>query len=232
MSRRGFFLCVEGADGVGKSTLVRRLVAEKGFVGYASPNRGLLGTGELISRYLKGEVKFSVDPVRDATAAQMVFSANMFQQSWFIEDALRNGHDVVIDRYVASAISYLSLHMEIDEADKTISRFSEGLPCPDLTIVLDMDPSKAMKRAEARGGKERYDDVKTQERVRAAFIDQYELANQDYTIMVNADVEKDLLFARVVDSVEEAKRLGELTLDTFARYKYRVVETFDDAEGE
>lgn len=221
MSRRGFFLCVEGADGVGKSTIVRRLVEEKGWMGFASPNRSLPGTGELISKYLKGEVKFHANEKLDAVAAQMIFAANMFQQSASIEAALHEGKDVVIDRYVASAISYLSLHMEIKEADNVVGRFAEGLPCPDLTIVLDMDPKDAMNRADARGARERYDDVKMQERVREAFLHQCDGANAEYTCVVNAGEPRDAIFKFVSDFVD----VRRVPTEELARYEYhRVVD--------
>ena len=77
---------------------------------------------------------------------------------------------MVGDRYVASSIAYgVAQGLDAD----WLSDIQRFLPCPELTILLDIDPALAAERKTA--GRDRYErDLVLLKRVRDSYLDQAE----------------------------------------------------------
>ena len=156
---RGQLIAIEGIDGSGKSTLAAKLADKLGCSRAGHPplltrepydptpdTRGLTGIGSApigrIRRALQADSK--VDPFQLA----IMFAADRFAH---LEDqvlpALRQGRDVVCDRYTLSTIAYQSIKLP----EEFVFQLVQAAPPPDLTILLDMDPEVSMKRLLARG---------------------------------------------------------------------------------
>jgi len=161
---RGFFICVEGLDGCGKTThtklLVRRL-EEKGYdVMYtAEPSRGAIG--KFIKRYcLHGEGRvFSV-------VEALLFAADRFEHvEKEVIPALSEGRLVVSDRYVYSSLAYqgaAGLDLE------WIEKINEHAVRPGLAIFIDVEPEIVVQRLKPR--RSVMENLETQRRVREVYM--------------------------------------------------------------
>jgi len=104
MSGKGFFICLEGLDGCGKTTqakmLVRNLQKSYNAVYTAEPSRGKIGT--FIKKHcLHGKKRVS------SVVEALLFAADRFEHiESEILPALKMGKIVVSDRYVYSSLAY------------------------------------------------------------------------------------------------------------------------------
>jgi dTMP kinase len=147
---RGAFIVLEGLDRSGKTTQVARLIArlnedadiDEDAVGMRFPDR-TSPTGVVIDKYLRKQHDDAI--TTDDHAMHLLFSANRWEQAHRIRNTLIiRGATIVCDRYAASGVAYSSakgLPLAWCMASDT------GLPAPDLTIYLDIDPEQAATRA-------------------------------------------------------------------------------------
>jgi dTMP kinase len=161
---RGFFICVEGLDGCGKTTqtklLVRRLRRKRYDAIYtAEPSRGKIG--KFIKRHcLHGEKRVS------SIIEALLFSADRFEH---VEDvivpAIRKGKIVVSDRYVYSSLAYqgaAGLDLE------WIEKVNEHAIHPDLAFFIDVKPEIVVKRLKPK--KSVMENLQTQQKVREVYM--------------------------------------------------------------
>lgn len=151
-SQTGFFISFEGSEGCGKSTQIRRLVD---FLTAAGHEPLLLrepgGTpiGETIRHLLQhSEEGRAMTPETElllfaASRAQLVREK--------ILPALAAGRVVISDRFLDSTTVYQGVARKIPaEAVERINRFAAGPRLPDVTFLLDMDSTEALKRLSRR----------------------------------------------------------------------------------
>ncbi len=147
----GLFVVFEGGDGAGKTSQLTLLEAwlrvdlGRDVVATREPGATALG-GTLRQLVLHGHDI-------DAHAETLLFAADRAQHvHTVIRPALERGAVVVSDRYVDSSIAYQGGGRGFDPAGiERISGWATGNLVPDLTIVLDIDPSVARKRMAAAG---------------------------------------------------------------------------------
>jgi len=161
---KGFFICVEGLDGCGKTTqtklLVRRL-KEKGYnvVYTAEPSRGEIGN--FIRRYcLHGEGRVS------SVVEALLFAADRFEHvEKEVIPALSEGKLVVSDRYVYSSLAYQgAAGLDL----KWIEKINEHAVRPGLAIFIDVEPEIVVQRLKPR--RSVMENLETQRRVREIYI--------------------------------------------------------------
>lgn len=152
---RGRLVVFEGAEGVGKTTQLRRLaswLAEAGisYLGVREP--GQTAIGNQIRQML-------LDPGSDLTARAeallfMASRAQLVEQD--IRPALAEGRVVLADRFFLSTYAYQGegrgLPLEALRAANAVA--TDGLT-PDLTLLLDFPVAEGLARAGARGGHDR-----------------------------------------------------------------------------
>ncbi len=172
---RGLFITLEGGEGCGKSTQVKRLGALLESEGYdvvltrepgGSPGaeaiRALLVTG---------------DPDRwDAmTEALLFFAARRDHVERTIRPAIVAGKVVISDRFADSNMAYQGYgHDLARDTIEHLYALTLGEFKPDLTLILDLPVEEGLKRATARGGNEqRFEDmdVAFHHRLRDGFLD-------------------------------------------------------------
>ena len=157
-NKRGLFLTLEGAEGVGKSTNI-------GFITQYLEQRGIEyvltrepGGTQLAERIRDLLLAVHEEPMSGLTELLLVFAARAQHLDKIIEPALATGKWVVCDRFTDATFAYQGagrgLSMEtIDQLQSMV----QGDLRPDLTIILDLDPEIGMQRASNRGELDRFE---------------------------------------------------------------------------
>src|SRR3954454_24157846 len=170
---RGVFVTLEGPDGSGKSSLLRRLSARVSVAGcdvVATREPGSTPLGEQVRRLV-----LDTEPRIDRTglADALLFAASRAQHvADVIRPALARGAIVVCDRYLDSSMAYQGAGsgLPLDEL-AAVQRFATGGLVPDLTILLDLPVDVGLARKSAEVTRfEAFQDRAYHERVRAAFL--------------------------------------------------------------
>ena len=165
--KQDFMLVVlEGLDGAGKSTQVRKLrkyletVCGTGdyihFPRYDAPVYG-----NLISRFLRGDYG-SLDTVHPQLVA-LLYAEDRRQAAPYMKSELAAGKTLLLDRYVYSNIAYQCAKMHDIAGAEELRRWiidteyrDFGLPVPDLNIFLDVPIGFVEKKLSAdRNGQDR-----------------------------------------------------------------------------
>lgn len=184
---------LEGLDGAGKSTQVKRLrsylESRLGEVEYIHfPRYDAPVYGDLIGRFLRGDFG-SIEGVHPQLVA-LLFAEDRHGAAPQIRASLESGKTVLLDRYVYSNIAYQCAKVASDEEKEELRKWIMeteygfyGLPKPDLNIFLDV-PSGFLKaklsgerrgedRSYLEGGRDIHEaDLAFQERVREVYLSQ------------------------------------------------------------
>lgn len=148
---QGVFISFEGADGSGKSSVLKRLLPKL---------RALQAYEIVVTREPGGSViaekirKIILDPAHtemDNRTEALLYAASRRQHIVeTIQPALAAGKLVISDRFVDSSLVYQGVGRDIGvEAVAGINAFAtEGLT-PDLTIFLDVDAQTGLDRIKA-----------------------------------------------------------------------------------
>lgn len=171
---RGFFITIEGGEGTGKSTQVKRLaarLAERGEVVTTREPGGSPGAEAIRALLVNGEV----DRWSAQTETLLMYAARRDHIERVIEPALSRGAFVVSDRFHDSTRAYQGAAGGADPAlIKALEDHVVGSMVPDLTLVLDLSVEQGLARAAGRGGGEARFEAKGpefHERLRSAFLE-------------------------------------------------------------
>ncbi|MCP5410972.1 MAG: dTMP kinase [Alphaproteobacteria bacterium] len=171
----GRFITLEGGEGTGKSTQIRRLAAaleQRGITVVATREPGgSPGAEEIRKLMVTGEPgRWDV-----MTETLLAYAARADHVGRTIGPALLDGKWVVSDRFSDSTFVYQGVGRGLDR--ETIRRIDSAVLDdfkPDLTLVLDLDVAIGLKRAKARGaGEDRFEKFGAEfhERLRQGFLD-------------------------------------------------------------
>lgn len=173
MNRSGLFVSFEGIDGSGKSTqsrmLADRLRAEGVDVIHTREPGGSPGAEEIRALVLQG------DPDRWSAETEILLftAARRDHLERTIQPALEAGKVVICDRFADSTRMYQGLSRgNLRTKVDALHDLMIGVE-PDLTLLIDMDPTIGLSRAKARNTvEERFEDfgASLQEAMRAGFL--------------------------------------------------------------
>jgi len=151
MSRRGKFITLEGLDGTGKSTQMRRLAAALRAAGHKvveTREPGGTPTGERIRKVALDSATAGLSPLAEMA---LMFAARAQHIAEVIEPALAAGSIVLCDRFTDSTEAYQGSGRKLgSEPVRELHRVLCGNLQPDLTLLLDSDPHASLKRARRR----------------------------------------------------------------------------------
>ncbi len=139
---------IEGVDGAGKSTQIKLLKEYFSSKGYKCeylhfPRTDEPYFGELIARFLRGEFG-SLNEVNPYLVA-MIYAGDRKDSASLLENWLREGKIVLLDRYTYSNIAYQCAKLDSDDEQNKLMNWILSLefthfsiPRPDLNIFLDV----------------------------------------------------------------------------------------------
>lgn len=209
--KRGFFIVFEGIDGAGKTTQVELLAGALAGRGYR-PEVARDPGGTALGEGLRNLLLHGGSPI-DPGAEVLIYAAARAQLvAERILPALDRGGVVICDRFADSTLAYQGYGRGIDRAflGPVNARACRGL-VPGLTVVLDVDPSRAAARIKRPPDRMEREGREFLQRVRQGYLD---LAGADpgRYLVLDASLPEGEISALVLAEVE--KRLagaGELT---------------------
>ena len=199
---RGVFIVFEGGEGAGKSTQSRLLaewVQSQGRLVTRTREPGGTPAAEAIREVLLDVANTGLD---DRAEALLFAAARGDHAMRVIRPALERGEVVVCDRFLDSSVAYQGAGRELGiDRVRDLSLWATRDLIPDLTIVLDIDPTVGLQRVE-RPDRLEAEPVEWHARVRQGFL---ELAARDPQRYL------------VVDAGDSAESIASLIADRVAR---------------
>jgi dTMP kinase len=185
-------IAFEGLDQSGKETQARQLrarlqqeqrtVRALSFPDYETP------VGQELRKALDGEREFGPEVM------QLLYVANRFEHKARLSHWLTAGDVVVCDRYRASSVAYGEAQ-GLDAA--WLEDIQRHLPEPAVTVLLDIDPSRAASRKQTN--RDRYErDLALLGRVRESYLRQ---AAKGQWIVVDAGESREAVADAVATAV-------------------------------
>jgi dTMP kinase len=149
--KRGIFITFEGGDGSGKSTQIR-LLQER----FREAAQSTLLIREPGSTAIGEKIR---DIIVDVENAEMTATTEMLLYAAaraplvdeVIRPALSEGQIVICDRYLDSSLVYQGVGRQLGETVAAVNAYATLGLLPDLTILLNVDPDRAILRATASG---------------------------------------------------------------------------------
>ncbi len=204
---RGRFITFEGGEGTGKSTQIRLLekaLAETGIEAIVTREPGGSPGAEAVRIVL---LSGAAEPLGPEMEAILFAAARSDHVETIIRPALAAGKTVLCDRFFDSTRVYQGATGNVD---RTFLRRLEEVACedcwPDLTVILDLDPTEGIKRAVARasmaGGPDRFEKeaLDKQQLRREAYL---EIARQEpeRCVVIDASGTPQQIHAKVLAAV-------------------------------
>ncbi len=151
MKGRGLFITLEGIDGTGKSTqhrLLVRYLRSQGRKVVSTREPGGTAAGERVRNILLASRMGELAPL---TELALIYAARAQHLEEVVRPALARGEIVVSDRFNDASFAYQGAGRQLGfKIVRAFDRIVSGQTQADLTVVLDLDASIALARAQGR----------------------------------------------------------------------------------
>ena len=157
------FIVLEGIDGAGTSTQIKRLVQSNPdiYISTAEPTSG--PTGKFLRQMLAGD--FKVDERTNAYLFAADRCEHIFGQGG-VKELCESGKTVVSDRYFFSSLAYQSVSCGLELPQLLNSPF----PLPEYLFFFEINPEISLARVNKRtGAKEIYENIDAQKKIAALY---------------------------------------------------------------
>jgi len=191
------FITLEGPEGSGKSTQIKRLAKRLESMGYpviTTREPGGTPIGDQIRQVL---VRMENKELHPRTEILLFLAARAQLVEQLIKPALQDGKIILCDRYGDSTLAYQGYGHGLDlEKLRQMLGFATDRLMPDLTILLDLDVKAGLMRKKAEDEWNRLDayEVMFHERVRKGYL---QLASEEPERWRIVDASQD------IDTVQE-----------------------------
>lgn len=196
----GFFITIEGIEGVGKTTniqFIKSCLEERSLELLITREPG----GTVIAEQIRGLLLANQEePLQDDAELLLVFAARAQHLNQLIKPALLEGKTVLCDRFTDATYAYQGGGRNIPHAKiARLEQWVQGDLRPDLTIILDVPVPVGMARVSQRGALDRFEKERHEffERVRQVYL-QRAAANPGRYSVINADQTLDKVQADIL----------------------------------
>ena len=183
---RGRFITLEGGEGVGKSSnlaFLAGLLEECGLEVEVTREPGGTPLAERVRQLLVSPAAEAVPPIAELL---LMFAARSLHLAGRIGPALAAGRWVLCDRFTDASYAYQGAGRGLGEAPVRWleQQVQHGLQ-PDLTLLLDADPSIGLARAGRRGTADRFEQEQLEffHRVREGYLDRARAEPQRFRVI-------------------------------------------------
>ncbi|MGR3766392.1 dTMP kinase [Rossellomorea sp. NS-SX7] len=153
--KQGRFITVEGPDGAGKSTILKKLytkLVEEGHDVVQTREPGGISIAEQIREVILNKENTEMD-IR--TEALLYAAARRQHLVEIVIPALEKGSIVICDRFIDSSLAYQGNGRGIGMTEvMNINQFAIEDKMPDLTLYFDISPEEGLKRIARHDGRE------------------------------------------------------------------------------
>lgn len=144
--QKGLFITIEGPDGSGKTTQIKRIedfLFSRGVETLTTREPGGTNIGEKIRSIILDKTNIEMDSMTEA----LLYAASRSQHvKEVIKPALDSGKTVICDRFVDSSIAYQGYGRKLGNSVKIINDYAIDGCLPDVTFLFKMDPAISKKR--------------------------------------------------------------------------------------
>ena len=186
----------EGIDGSGKTTQAKELLEylkKRSIRAHLFREPG----GTPLAERLR-EVILSID--MDAKSELFIFEAARADLvARRIKPLIREGETVILDRFTDSTLAYQGYGRGLDlSLIRALNEFSCGGIKPDITFLLDIEPSRALERL---GEKTRFEESGFLEKVREGFLT---IAKEEphRVVVINSNAPKEEVFTHIIRTLK------------------------------
>jgi dTMP kinase len=216
---RGLFITLEGLDGSGKTTQIKRLAAwleGRGLAPVLTRQPGGTSTGDRIRELLLDARSTHLAPMAEMA---LMFADRAQAIAEVIEPALATGKIVVCDRFTDSTEAYQGGGRQLgSQAVLDLHRLICGNLQPDLTILLLPSLAASLQRARRRNTREEAQTGKNENRFeqeqdafhRRVWEKYQEIAAREpeRVLLIEGDLSIQAIHERIVEAVEARLELA------------------------
>lgn len=198
-STPGFLITFCGLDGCGKTTMMRRLIAdlekEHNIFVTKQPTNAVRNS-EIFRTYMDCH---NHDAFDYRSLSLLAASDRLQHVNKVIEPEMQRGHIVLSDRYFYSCLS--NLRARGFESDEWIYEIAESVIKPDLSFFFDVPVEEAVARVRRRPEeKDRYIDMDLQYKLRQEYVD---ICNANNGILISTAQDEDKCYEIIKNAVKE-----------------------------
>ncbi|GBC88621.1 Thymidylate kinase [bacterium HR13] len=194
----GFLITLEGIDGSGKTTqanLLYEYLKSKGRKVSLYRDPGSTPLAEKIRELI---MSFSVDPITELLLFETARSSLVWEK---ILPDLKNGHIVIVDRFIDSTVAYQGYGREINLGTvNVLNHIATRGRKPDLTFILNVPLDVALSRIGK--DKTKFEDKDFLRKVRDAYFLIQSSQKERQIHLIDANREKEEVFKEIVKIVE------------------------------
>ncbi len=205
---KGYFITVEGIEGVGKSTqieTIRAWLEGRGRNALITREPGGTPLAERLRELVLQPQGESIGPTSELL---LMFAARSVHLDNRVRPALAAGAVVVCDRFTDATYAYQGTGRGIADAEiAALERLVQGTLRPDLTLLLDAPAEVALTRAERRrssGGADRFETERIEffHRVREKYLERARLEPARFAV-IDASAGAQEVAAKICDVLAE-----------------------------
>ena len=201
----GRFITLEGGEGAGKSTqiqVIKDYLLTRGNDVVVTREPGGTSEGQEIRNLLVSGDKDKWSPLSETL---LILADRAAHLESLIRPALAEGKYVVCDRFFDSTRAYQGVAGGLGlDVIHNLQQAVLGTTLPDVTLLLDIDPEKGLRRAQERGGELRFESktLAYHRTLRNAFLD-FAAQEPDRIFVIDADRDVEAVSADILAVLAE-----------------------------
>ena len=201
----GRFITLEGGEGAGKSTqiqVIKDYLLTRGNDVVVTREPGGTSEGQEIRNLLVSGDKDKWSPLSETL---LILADRAAHLERVIRPSLAEGKYVVCDRFFDSTKAYQGVAGGLGlDVIHNLQQAVLGTTLPDVTLLLDIDPEKGLRRAQERGGELRFESktLAYHRTLRNAFLD-FAAQEPDRIFVIDADRDVEAVSADILAVLDE-----------------------------